>query len=125
MRTLIGGILALFLLAGCDSGPDGPGDLSGTVQSSGSPLGAVVIEVVGAGIEGFQGTGDTKVFWARQEDPNIYRVVVVGDGSGDLRFSVSVRDRGARVPRALVASAVDAENGILPVANDLRVRMSR
>jgi len=125
MRTLIGGILALFLLAGCDSGPDGPGDLSGTVQSSGSPLGAVVIEVVGAGIEGFQGTGDTKVFWARQEDPNIYRVVVVGDGSGDLRFSVSVRDRGARVPRALVASAVDAENGILPVANDLRVRISR
>jgi hypothetical protein len=125
MRKLIVGFLAILMIAACESGPEGPGDLAGTVRSTGTALGAVVVEVVGAGIEDFQGAGGTKAFWARQENPNAYRVVIVGDGTSDLTFSVAVRDRGARVPRAQVVSAVDTENRLLPVTGDFRVRISR
>jgi hypothetical protein len=86
----------------------------------------VVFEVVGAGIEGFSGAGGTKVFWARQENPNVYRVIVLGESGGDLKFSVAVQDRGGRMPRATVVSAVDLNNRpLLPITEAYEVKFTR
>ena len=125
MRRFIGFVVLAVLAVGCDTGPDGPGDLSGSVRSSGLPLGGAVFEVIGGGIQGFSGAGGTKVFWARQEDPVVFRVVVVGGGSGDLTFSVSVQDRGGRFPRATLVSLVDVNNVPLPVTGEYDVTFAR
>jgi hypothetical protein len=88
-------------------------------------VGGVVFEVVGAGIETFTGSGGTRVFWARQPDPTIFRVILVGEGGGDLSFTATVQDRSKGLPRATVVSAVDLENRPLPVTNDFKVKFSR
>jgi hypothetical protein len=124
MRRLLALMALGALLAGCDSGPDGPGDLTGTVRSRNSSLGGAVFEVVGKGIEGFAGAGGTKVFWARQENPTTYRVIVVGEGSGELTFTVSVQDRGDRKPRATLISVVDQGNNPLPATKDIEVKFA-
>jgi len=126
MRRLFGLMVLASLVIGCDSGPDGPGDLTGSVQSPSPSLGGVVFEVVGAGIEGFSGAGGTWVSWARQEDPIVYRVIVLGESGGDLKFSVAVQDRGGRMPRATVVSAVDLNNRpLLPITEGYEVRFTR
>jgi hypothetical protein len=84
----------------------------------------MVLEVVGRGVQGFSGAGGTKVFWAPQNDPKVHRVVVIGQGGGDLEFLVSVEDRANRKPRATVVNLVDMENRSLPVTNDYKVRFS-
>lgn len=120
-RTI--GLIALALLAiSCDAGPDGPGDIVGSVTSPGAPLGGVVMEVVGGGVEGFSGAGGTKLFWAPQSTQNVYRVVVIGESGSDLEFTVSVKDRGGRMPRATVVGAVDLQNLPLPVTEGFKVR---
>jgi hypothetical protein len=117
--------MVALLVAGCDSGPDGPGDLVGSVQSPASSLGGVVIEVVGPAIEDFSGEGGTKVFWARQEDPVVFRVIAIGDGGGALNFTASVQERAGKLPRATVISAVDSQNRPLPVTKEYKVRFRR
>jgi len=126
MRRFIGLMVLAILAVGCDAGPDGPGDLSGSVQTPSPSLGGVVFEVVGAGIEGFSGAGGTKVFWARQDNPIVYRVIVLGESGGDLKFSVAVQDRGGRLPRATVVSAVDLNNRpLLPITEGYEVKFTR
>ncbi|MGD2120092.1 MAG: hypothetical protein PVJ76_00035 [Gemmatimonadota bacterium] len=122
-RLLVCAILGL-LAAGCDSGPEGPGDFTGTLQSGGVAVGGVVLEVVGSGVEDFTGAGGTRVFWASQSDPKVHRVIVIGEGSGDLEFQVAVEDRGRGKPRATVLNAVDLENRPLPVTQDFKVRFT-
>ncbi|MBT8396593.1 MAG: hypothetical protein HKO65_09100 [Gemmatimonadetes bacterium] len=124
MKRLIGILGLLLLVASCDSGPDGPGDITGTLLTPGVGVGAVVLEVVGSGVQGFSGAGGTKVFWAQQTDPKVHRVVVVGPGGGDLQFQVSVEDRSKRAPRVTVVNVVDTGNRSLPVTNDFKVRFS-
>jgi hypothetical protein len=117
-------VAALSLLAlGCDSGPDGPGDFTGTLRTEGVAVGAMVLEVVGSGIEGFSSAGGTKVFSAVQADPNTHRVMVIGEG-GDLAFQVTVQDRGRGKPKATVINAVDLENRPLPVTREFKVRFT-
>ena len=122
-RLAVVGVLVLSIF-GCDSGPDGPGDITGTLLSPDVVVGGVVLEVVGQGVQSFSGTGGTKVFWATQADPKVHRVVVIGQGSGDLEFKVSVEDRGKQKPRATVINLVDAKNRTLPVTTDYKVRFS-
>jgi hypothetical protein len=124
MKRFIGLVVLATLAAGCDSGPSGPGDLAGSIQSPGPAVGGVVFEVVGRGIEGFSGAGGTKVFWARQENPDAYRVVVVGESGGELGFSVSVQDRSDRTPRATVVGLVDLDNQLLPVSDEYKVKFT-
>lgn len=118
-------VLTLALLAGaCDSGPQGPGDLKGSFQTTGPAVGGLVFEVVGSGIERFTGTGGTKVFWAQQPDPKVFRVILVGVG-GNLTFTATVQDRSKPLPRATVVSAVDLENRPVPVTKDLKVKFGK
>ena len=118
-------LLLLGLTSACDSGPEGPGDLTGTLQAPDVQVGAVVLEVVGGGIEGFSSAGGNKVFWAQQDDPARYRVVVVGENPGEISFTVSVRNLGGQNPRATVVNAVDLSNRPLPVTGDYRIRFRR
>jgi hypothetical protein len=83
-----------------------------------------VLEVVGSGIQGFSGAGGTKVFWAPQGTPSVYRVIVVGETAGDLPFSVSVQDLADRKPRATVVSLVDLNNLPVPVTKDHKVKFT-
>ena len=124
MKRLLAFAALVFAAMGCDSGPEGRGDYTGTLSVDGAAIGAVVLEVVGSGIEGFSSSGTTKVFSAAQSDPKIHRVMVIGEGGGDLEFTVSVQDRGSRKPRAIVLNAVDLENRPLPVTQDFKVRFT-
>lgn len=125
MKKLVGVMALAMGMWACDTGPDGPGDLSGLVRGGSQDLGAVVFEVVGAGIEGFSGAGGSRVFWARQENPVVFRVIVVAENGGDLSFSANVSDRGGRMPRATLVSAVDTENRPIPVTEGMEVRFAR
>ncbi len=125
MKRLVGVMALAICLGACDTGPDGPGDLTGSVGAGTQDLGGVVFEVVGAGIEGFSGAGGSRVFWAQQENPVVFRVIVVSENGGDMRFSATVTDRGGRMPRATVVSAVDTENRPVPVTEAMEVRFVR
>lgn len=122
--TLRAPLLALLaLLAACDSGPKGPGFLTGAVEGPAS-LGAVQLEVSGAGIVGFEGAGTTRVFSAPLGE-DAHRVVLVGETAGDLRFRIEVTDRRSAPPSATVLSASDEAD--LPVSSlqPFRVRIAR
>ncbi len=113
-------LLAAFGLQGCsDSGPQGPGPLSAVVESQGASVGAVVLSVSGPGVTGFQEVGSTRLFSSGTQ-----RVVLVGAGSGPLKFNILVNDRAASVPTVGVVEAVDVNNARLSVLG-LSVRLER
>ena len=114
----------VFLGAACDSGPSGPGDITGTIQTQGTALGGAVVEIVSSGVEGFSGAGGTRVFSAIQENPVVHRVIVIGDSGGDLTFNVSVQDLDGRLPRVSIVSLVDLNNLPIPVTDDYKVRFT-
>ncbi len=126
MRRLVLILSSLALLAwGCDSGPSGPGELTGSVQTPGPPLGGAVLEVAGKGITGFSGAGGTQVLWAATATADTYRVVLVSQTPGPLQFRVAVEDRGGRKPDATVVSLVSGENLPLPPTDGYRVSFTR
>ena len=124
MRRLVTVLVFLLPAWGCDSGPSGPGDLSGEVRSTGTDLGGAVLQVVGKGIDGFSGVGGSRVFWAPMSVDDSYRVVVFTESPGDLQFRVSVQDLEERAPSATVVSLVDGQNLNLPVTGDYQVRFT-
>jgi len=102
---------ALTLVAGCDSGPKGPGTLSGTV--SGGDLGAVVLALSGPGILGFEGRDGSKVYSVALSPNTVaptYKLIVVGQAGGDLHFGIKVEDVGGQLPSVAVLDAVDSGN---------------
>lgn len=107
----------LLALAGCGSEPSGPGVIAGIAGATApATLGAVVLEVTGSGITGFEAKGGTTVYGARVSAENgRYRVVVVG--TGDLGFGVELDDVKGPKPVIEVVSAVDADNAVLPVTS--------
>ena len=121
MRRLAAVSVFLLLAWGCDSGPNGPGDLTGEVRSTGADLGGAVLQVVGKGIDGFSGVGGSRVFWEPMGVDDSYRVVVITESPGDLYFRVSVQDLGERAPSATVVNLVDGQNTNLPATSDYRV----
>jgi hypothetical protein len=121
-------VAALALLAwGCDSGPKGPGELVGTIESRGPVLGGAVLEVVGKGIEGFSGSGGSRVFWAARPDlQDGYRVIVIQPApAGEIQFRVSVQDLAEGRPRASLVNLVGVDNFTLPATPEYRVRFRR
>jgi hypothetical protein len=118
--------VAALTLAACDSGPSGPGELDATLQGPNQTLGGAVVEISGKGIEGFAGSGGTRVFSsAVTGSPDTYRVILLNETPGELRFRVSVQDVGGNDPTSTVVSLVNGINASLPATGDYRVRFSR
>ncbi len=110
-RALVMVALASGVLVGaCDSGPKGPGQLTGRLRSGPIPVGAIVLEFTGTGITGFSGVGATKVFFAENE-PGVFRVVMVTPTAGEMNFLISVEDLEAPLPTVNSVEAVDSNNG--------------
>ncbi len=119
-------VAALALAAwGCDSGPSGPGNMTAAVQSPAPSLGGALLEVVGKGITGFSGAGGTQVLWAPTPTADTYRVILVSSTPGQLRFQVSVEDRGGKKPTGSVISAVSGDNIPVPATEQYRVTFTR
>ena len=96
-------------LSACDWGPRGIGQLRGVVRSGATPVGAIVLEISGPGIQGFSETGQTRVFFA-EPSSDVYMVVLVAADPDRVRFLVDVDD--VRIPalNAVVVEAVDDNN---------------
>jgi hypothetical protein len=110
-------------LAACE--PSGPGELVATVHAP-VPTGAVVVELVGARMTGFDGVGDSRAFGADGVAADtVRRVVVISPSAGDLRFRVLVEDVGAEPPRAAVIEAVDPANRAITALTGYSVRIAR
>jgi hypothetical protein len=127
MRRLAA-VAALALLAwGCDSGPKGSGEYVGSIQTPGPVLGGAVLEVVGKGIEGFSGSGGSRVFWAARPDlQDGYRVIVLhASPSGEIQFRVSVQDLAEGRPLASIVNLVGVDDLTLPATPEYRVRFRR
>jgi len=122
--------LALILVSGMaaacgDSGPSGPGLVDvRVVPPPSADAGAVVVELAGEGIEGFEAAGGARVFGApRPGVENVHRAVVTVD-QGELVFRVRLTDI-ARLPQGVVILAVDRQNRTLPGLTAFEVRFSR
>lgn len=103
-------LLSGLLLAACgDGGPTGPGTLTGLVKSGPIPVGAIVLQISGQGIDGFSALGDQRLFHS-QVEPGLHRVVLVGSTLGDFTFTVSVQDVGGPLPAITIVEAVGADN---------------
>ena len=96
-------------VAGCDSGPSGPGALVATV--TGESLGGVALQIEGAGIRGFEGLGETQVYAAPlAATPNAFRVLLVAPRGDELRFEIQVDDVAMDDPIMTVVSAAGIDN---------------
>ena len=117
------GLVLLLCLGACE--PSGPGPLTAIVTTPG-PTGALVVEVVGTGITGFDGVGDVRTLEAPlAAGDSTRRVVVVSPSGAGLRFSVMVEDVSAPFPRAVVISAVDASNQPISSLTGYSIGISR
>ena len=125
MRRLAWLGLSVMLLGACDSGPSGPGELFGILETPGPVLGGAVLEVVGKGVTGFSGSGGTHVFSAPTGTENTYRLVLLAQNPGPLQFRVSVEDKGAKKPSVSVVSVVTGANISIPPTADYTVRLSK
>ena len=118
-----GSVLLVVFAAGCDSGPQGPGSLTATVQGP-FALGAGVLEVYGKGVTGFEGSGSTRVF-SVPLGPDAYRVVVVAETPGQLPFEVVVQDPENDRPGLTLISAVDGANRVLSGLGEYTIRLDQ
>ncbi len=109
-------VAALVAVTACSSGPSGPGTLKGTATvTAPQTLGAVVLELTGPGIDGFEGQGGSVAYGAVVNLPKgQWRVVVVG--TGELAFGVKVDNVKDPKPTVQVIKAVDATNAAISVS---------
>ena len=119
--TVMGAALAL---AACDWGPRGPGQLSGIVTTGEIPVGAMILEVRGVGVQGFADSSPTRVFFAETET-DVYRLVLVTSAPGGIGFRVSVDDVRAPAFTVTTVEAVDENNAPIADLGGIRVSISR
>ena len=115
--------LALALSA-CDWGPRGPGQRRGIVTSGASPVGAIVLEISGPGVQGFSEAGQTRVFFAEPET-DLYRVVLVTADPDRIRFQVDVDDVRGPSLTVVVVEAVDDSNAAITDLGGITVELNR
>lgn len=118
IRRAAGLLLAAALaVAGCDSGPSGPGTLQGVLEAPDQgPVGAALVTVSGDDVRGISPEGSTRAFSSGPAPDGTWRVLLVNTGTaGTLRFGVEVRDVGAAPPAATVVELVDGNN--IPVTS--------
>lgn len=122
--VVAGMVVALVVGGACsDDRPDGPGTLTAVVDAP-TPLGAVVLELRGAGVTGVTDGRDRVVSSRVGAEGERHRVVVVGETAGDLSFEVEVEDVAGTEPTAVVLSAVDGDDVPLLSLGGIDVRMS-
>jgi hypothetical protein len=113
MRRLGRGVAVAVaaVLGGCgDSGPQGPGSFTAGLDVVGPAVGAVIVDVTGEGIRGFEGTGDTRIFHdVTDVTVGAHRVIAMS-GSGSISFRVQVDRVEQGFPIAVVVDAVGTDN---------------
>ena len=111
-------------LGACDWGPRGPGQLMGIVLSDVGPVGAIVLEVSGPGVQGFSEAGQTRVFFA-QPETDVYRVVLVAADPDRVRFRVDMDDVRSPTLTTVVVEAVDDSNAPITDISGITVELLR
>jgi hypothetical protein len=111
-------------LGACDWGPRGPGQLRGIVTSGVSPVGAIVLEISGPGVQGFSEAGPTRVFFAEPQT-DVYRVVLVGTDPDRIRFRVDMDDVRSPALTTTVVEAVDDSNEPITDLSGITVELQR
>ena len=99
-------------LSACEWGPRGEGELRGIVTPGSVPVGAIVLEISGPGVQGFSDAGQTRVFFAEPE-PDVYRVVLVAADPDRIRFRVAMDDVRNSALAIVVVEAVDDNNSAI------------
>ena len=99
-------------LSACEWGPRGEGELRGIVTPGSVPVGAIVLEISGPGVQGFSDAGQTRVFFAEPE-PDVYRVVLVAADPDRIRFRVAMDDVRSSALAIVVVEAVDDNNSAI------------
>lgn len=109
-------VFACALLAwGCDSGPKGPGALTG--RATGENLGGVLLRVEGSGIQSFSGLGSSQVYSAPVENKvDTHRVLIISTEGGDLQFEINVDDRAMEGPIITILQAALTDNRAVSAA---------
>ncbi len=103
-------VMAVALALGaCDWGPRGPGQLRGIVTPGATPVGAIVLEISGPGVQGFSEAGRTRLFFAEPK-PDVYRVVLVATNPDRIRFRVDMDDVRSPALSVVAVEAVDDNN---------------
>ena len=121
--VILAAVTALAVTA-CDSGPSGPGTIDAIVEAP-QPVGAVVLEFVGGGVEGFDAQGNTQVYGALvSAADSTYRVILVSPDGSPLRFGIRVTSVRDAQPVVTAVSAVSPANAAL-TAVGLQVRLER
>ena len=118
-------VVAALALAGCDSGPKGPGVLNATVIAP-QALGAVVLEFTGMGVRGFKAQGTTQVYSVPDAGGAARQRVILVSPAGDtrIRFGIDLDDREAALPEVIAVAAASPTNATMSVAG-LKVRIER
>jgi hypothetical protein len=123
-RALVLVAFASLGAAACDTGPSGPGTITGTVVGD-ATLGAVVLEFRGRGVEGFEGLDDTRAYGAAVAGAgDRHRVVLVNPAGGDIRFGMRVQDLGMLPPAVVVVAAAGTDDRARS-AGGIEVRLER
>ena len=107
--TIMGVVLTL---SACEWGPRGEGELRGIVTPGSVPVGAIVLEISGPGVQGFSDAGQTRVFFAEPE-PDVYRVVLVAVDPDRIRFRMAMDDVRSPSLAIVVVEAVDDNNSAI------------
>ena len=124
-RLRLVAVTAISLALGaCDWGPRGPGQLRGIVLSGVSPVGAIVLEVSGAGVQGFSEAGQTRVFFAEPQT-DVYRVVLVAADPDRIRFRVDMDDVRSPKLTTVVVEAVDDSDAPIIDLSGITVELLR
>lgn len=122
VRRLAPLVVPAVVWAACETGPSGPGTLTGTVASPNGPEGAALVVVSGQGLGAVSGAGSTRAF--SHQNGTEMRIVLVNLTPGELRFGVEVPDVGAPPPTATVLQVVDGENRVRPVLTGYRIEFA-
>lgn len=113
-------------LWGCDSGPSGPGMLSGSVVANGEAPGSALLLFGGTGLLGAEGDGGTQA-WASAatEGGDELRVLLVDlDPTGAMTFQLQVADVAAPLPSITVLQLADRQNQRF-TTEDIQIRIRR
>ncbi len=110
-------------LSACEWGPRGEGELRGIVTPGSVPVGAIVLEISGPGVQGFSDAGQTRVFFAEPE-PDVYRVVLVAADPDRIRFRVAMDDVRSPSLAIVVVEAVDDNNSAITDLSGITVGLN-